>query len=138
MLTSEFGEYWRLVLPGMILENNVRFFIYYISNSLIQKPLLFRLNEQEFAVRCISEFPINYIEKSICQISTIMYILDCNYSSFSSGPNGNNTYSVQARFEDCQPGGSGRIYESLKHKVIVSFNNPLKQQDLRQSGPRNF
>lgn len=62
VLTSEFGEYWRLVLPG---------------------------------------------------------------------PNGNNTYSVQARFEDCQPGGSGRIYESLKHKVIVSFNNPLKQQDLR-------
>jgi len=47
------------------------------------------------------------------------------------GPNGNNTYSIQARFEDCSRGGSGRIYESLKHKIIVSYKNPLKIKQLR-------
>ena len=33
------------------------------------------------------------------------------------GPNGNNTYQIQARFEDCGRGGSGRIYASLRHKI---------------------
>ena len=35
------------------------------------------------------------------------------------------------RLEDCQPGRSGRIYESLKHRVIISDKRPLKIQDLR-------
>merc|ERR1712227_641244 len=47
------------------------------------------------------------------------------------GQNGNNTYAIQAKFEDCDNGGSGRIYESLKHRIIVSENRPLKLQDLR-------
>jgi len=47
------------------------------------------------------------------------------------GQNGNNTYKIQARFEDCSRGGSGRIYESLQHKVIVSYKNPLKIKQLR-------
>ena len=47
------------------------------------------------------------------------------------GPNGNNTYKIQARYEDCGRGGSGRVYESLQHKVIVSYKNPLKIQQLR-------
>ena len=47
------------------------------------------------------------------------------------GPNGNNTYKIQAHFEDCSRGGSGRIYESLQHKVIVSYKNPLKIKQLR-------
>merc|ERR1712025_1038702 len=47
------------------------------------------------------------------------------------GPNGNNTYKIQARYEHCGQGGSGRIYESLQHKVIISYKNPLKIQQLR-------
>lgn len=47
------------------------------------------------------------------------------------GRNGNNTYKIQARWEDCGRGGSGRIYESLQHKVIVSYKNPLKIKQLR-------
>ena len=38
---------------------------------------------------------------------------------------------IQAKYEDCGPGGSGRLYESLKHRVVVSYKNPLKVQDLR-------
>ena len=47
------------------------------------------------------------------------------------GQNGNNTYAIQAKFEDCDVGGSGRVYESLKHRIIISENRPLKLQDLR-------
>ena len=46
-------------------------------------------------------------------------------------PNGNNKYQIQARWKDCGWGSSGRIYESLQHKIIVSFQNPLKIKQLR-------
>ena len=42
-----------------------------------------------------------------------------------------NTDPHQARLEDCEAGGSGRVLESLKHRVIISQRSPLKVRDLR-------
>jgi len=52
------------------------------------------------------------------------------------GRSGNNTYTVQAVWDDCEPGGSGRVFASLKHRVIVSYKNKLRDQNmfLRQVG----
>jgi hypothetical protein len=38
--------------------------------------------------------------------------------------------SIQAVFADCEPGGSGRVFASLRHRVIVSERNPLKEQHM--------
>lgn len=43
---------------------------------------------------------------------------------------GQNTFTVQAWFNDCEEGGSGRVFASLRHRVIVSSKNPLKEQHL--------
>jgi len=43
---------------------------------------------------------------------------------------GKNTYTLQAWFSDCEPGGSGRVFASLRHRVIVSPKNPLKEQHM--------
>jgi len=43
---------------------------------------------------------------------------------------GKNTYTVQAVYGDCEEGGSGRVFASLRHKVIVSNKNPLREQHM--------
>ena len=43
---------------------------------------------------------------------------------------GQNTYTVQAVYADCEPGGSGRVFASLRHRVIVSPKNPLREQHM--------
>ena len=37
---------------------------------------------------------------------------------------------LQAVFADCEPGGSGRVFASLRHRVIVSHKNPLREQHM--------
>jgi len=43
---------------------------------------------------------------------------------------GQNTFTVQAVFADCEPGGTGRVFASLRHRVIVSPKNPLREQHM--------
>ena len=43
---------------------------------------------------------------------------------------GQNTFTVQAVFADCEPGGTGRVFASLRHRVIVSRKNPLREQHM--------
>lgn len=43
---------------------------------------------------------------------------------------GQNTFTLQAWYSDCEPGGSGRVFASLRHRIIVSRRNPLKEQHM--------
>ena len=43
---------------------------------------------------------------------------------------GQNTFTVQAVYADCEPGGTGRVFASLRHRVIVSPKNPLREQHM--------